>query len=135
MEQTKPLEEIKKISLLKKVFFYFNVTAYKMFKSMSNGYNSRYMSDRMASLVFTMIFYYTIVKYILHDQSSFHLYRVLTVAGFFHLTINFAFYKDIEIVVNDYFSYYRKPFFYWFLIFIAVDVFGMVLKFNDMIGK
>jgi hypothetical protein len=102
MEETTPSNFTHNFSVLKKLLLYFNVTAYKMFKSMSNGRQSRYMSDRNVSLVFTLIFYYTIVKYILHDTSSFHLYRALTAAGVFHLTINFVFYKDIEVVVNDF---------------------------------
>jgi hypothetical protein len=132
MEETKPFESYKQFSVLKKTLLYVNVTFYRML--VINGRSWRY-DDRTSSVFFTMLFYYTVVKYILHDHSSFHLYRVLAAAGVFHLTINFAFYKDIEMMVKDYYSYYSKPFFYWFLIVIAVDILGMILIFNDMIGK
>jgi len=132
MEETKPLDSNKQFSVLKKTLLYVNVTFYRML--IINGRSWRY-DDRTSSLFFTMLFYYTVVKYILQDHSSFHLYRVLTAAGVFHLTINFAFYRDIEMMVKDYYSYYSKPCFYWFLIVIAIDILGLILIFNDMIGK
>jgi hypothetical protein len=135
MEETKPIKVSTQISLLKSIFFYMNVSCFRILMSKSNPVDS--ITDRYTRGLCAMINVFT--EYIIFNYFSPHLafygFRIiLVIAVVFHGLIAFAFDKEVLTMATNYNAYYKKPLFYLYLFFFAIGMIGVLVTLNNQIG-
>ncbi|HEY4328083.1 MAG TPA: hypothetical protein VGN20_29125 [Mucilaginibacter sp.] len=135
MDNNLPLNSTHKISVLKKVVLFINVSAFRLTKglpTLSNFRNSYH--SRGASVALAVVIEYILVKYLFPYPKQYWQLRVLFFGFFFHGLIDILFIKDIIIMAGNYNAYYNKILFYLFLICAAIGFVGSLIILNNQIG-
>ena len=136
MEKSLPLESIQKISMLKRVLLYPNVSAFRIVKEIPtlSDYRKNYHA-RGLSILITVFGEMTIFKFFSPKIFASQFLLVFGVPFFYHSLLELFFMKQIIVMGYNYNSFYNKALFYIFLVFFMICIAGMVLFFNDSIGK
>ncbi|CAN5299084.1 hypothetical protein BH09BAC6_BH09BAC6_17990 [soil metagenome] len=136
MEKSLPLESVQKISMFKRVLLYLNVSAFRIVKEIPtlSDYRKNYHASGLSVLI-TVFGEVTIFKFFFHREFASQFLLVFGVPFFYHSLLELLFMKQIIIIGYNYNAFYNKALFYIFLVFFMICIVGMVLFFNDRIGK
>jgi len=135
MEEKSPISDFRKMSVLKRVFLYLNVSTFRVAKEIptASDFRKNYRSINVC-LPIILVSEYSVIKLIFQDITDQNLLRCLIALFAYHTIIEIFFTKDVLIMGNNYNLYYNKALFYVSLIFMAAGLVGFILIFNSSIG-
>jgi len=126
-----------KISFIKRMLLFVNVSAYRTFRAVPGSSNYRQNYRDASFSVFAIVFTeYVIINYIFPKQmGGMEAIRpfIVVFAGYHGLAMLF-FMKDITRMSMRYNDYYNRPLFYLSLAFLAIGFWGVLVMFNNSIG-
>jgi hypothetical protein len=130
MEDNQPSDTIHKVSLVKKILLYVNVSTYKAFDT-PNTWRRDSRSTDVFAIVFTE---FTVLNFFYKYDDSAYYNGLLIALFFFHVIIYFALKDKIISMAANYYVYYNKAAYYISLFFWGIGILGLLIDLNNQIG-